>query len=439
MRTGIGKWALASGLLWLPVQACAQAQAVQAPAQQQAAILNVIQESRRGDFTGLHAALQEDRTADEHAILRGRLAAARFDPAVMTDPDIARIAAQTDRPDLQVAALSLIAGSAFAHGDYARAAEVGAQLTPLFVAMENMESAAGNEQMRIIAAILAAAPEQRVDGSVVSAAVPAHYDAVGLPRLTVALNGGDEEAIFDTGANLSVLSESAAEEFGVEIIDIEATVGNAVGTDVGVRIGVADTVVIAGTVLRDVAFLVIDDSQLTFPIAGGYSIRAIIGMPILRALGRFGIVGGNAFHVAPPRSGEAPAQNLYMAGNDIYAASLIAGRATPLHLDTGAVRTSLTAAFSEVHPEVLEGLETTTTTQASAGGQQELSVAQWMNVPVTLGGYEVTAPELRVTLPGDTPYQGSYGTLGSDLLQRFADYTIDLSTMTLEFGAPLEQ
>ena len=45
------------------------------------------------------------------------------------------------------------------------------------------------------------------------------------------------------------------------------------------RIGVADRLEIAGTVLRNVPFLIIDDEHLTFPLPGGYDIRAIIGLP----------------------------------------------------------------------------------------------------------------------------------------------------------------
>ena len=53
-----------------------------------------------------------------------------------------------------------------------------------------------------------------------------------------------------------------------------------------IRVGIADRLTIAGATLRNVPFLIIDDAQLTFPVPGGYDIKAIIGLPVMRALGR---------------------------------------------------------------------------------------------------------------------------------------------------------
>src|SRR5205085_11501160 len=135
-------------------------------------------------------------------------------------------------------------------------------------------------------------------------------------------------------------------------------VGNSVDSTVPVRVGIVDRLEIAGNVLRNVPVLIIADEALSFTLpTGRYEIKAIVGLPVLRALGRVRIEAAGRFAVlgAAP-AGEAGAQNMYGVGDEIYVDVALGGRPVALELDTGAYRTSLTARYAAAMAECVAGL-----------------------------------------------------------------------------------
>ncbi|WP_129790925.1 aspartyl protease family protein [Sphingosinicella sp. CPCC 101087] len=399
----------------------------------------LFEDADRGNLAPAQAALAGEQPPEVRALIRARLAAARLDPGAAEDPIVRRIAADAAAdPAQRRAALAILTSAAFASGDYAEAAIAGAQLEQALADAGLNRRAEEANRTHSLARLLAGRPAQVVEGAVKPGTVPVHYDRVGLPRLEVKVNGQSQEAVFDTGANLTVLSRETAQRLGVEVIDSVARVGNGVEGSVPVRIGIVDKMDIAGTVMRNVAVLVIDDEQLTFPIPGGYDIRAIIGFPVLRALGRIRIENGGRFMVLPPRSGTeaTAAPNLRASGNDLFVEAAVDGRPVPLHLDTGANLTSLSARFAAANPDVVARLETQELRTASAGGTRHAQAATWRQVPLALAGQSLRLPEVTVTLPEGATQPSNFGTLGSNVLRAFESYTIDFEAMRLDLGAP---
>jgi predicted aspartyl protease len=333
----------------------------------------------------------------------------------------------------------VITGSAFAHGDYAEAARAGRLLAEAQAAAGAAEDAAATERVWRLAALLVRHGRPGVEGAVRAATVPARRDRVGLTRIDFRVNGQAQEAVFDTGANLSVLSASTARRLGVTVEEGQTAIGNGVQGTVPTRIGVAARVEIAGTVLTNVPFLILDDASLDFPqVPGGYSIPAIIGIPEMRALGRVRLSQAGQFTVLPPvEAGQPAAVNLHAGGNNLFADVAVDGRLVPLHLDTGADRTSLTALYAAAEPARIARLRTGQANFSSAGGTRVRRYAIWPDAPVAVGGRALTLPQLTIELPGDGPTPDNNGTLGSDVLRRFESYTLDFQRMRLSFGAPL--
>ena len=264
----------------------------------------------------------------------------------------------------------------------------------------------------------------------------ARIDQVGLPRIDIAINGQPQDAIFDTGANLSVLSTEAARRLGVRIVESTAQIGNSVQSTVAARIGIADRLEIAGTTLRNVTFLIIDDAQMSFPLpTGRYEIKAIIGLPVMRALGRMRIEP-NRLSVLPAES-ETGVSNMRASVATLYVDASVDGRPLPLLLDTGATQTALGAYFAEVHPSVLAGLTVSEVNAGGAGGTQRRRIATWRDVPVELAGRRLRMPAVPITLSGERRDRDSYGTIGSNLLRAFQSYTLDFNAMRFELGAPV--
>jgi predicted aspartyl protease len=408
-----------------------------ARAQNAAALDDLFEAADRGEIAAVAEAARTAPDEDVRTLLAARLAAARDDLGAARRDALGRLAAEGNDVALRRAALSVLSTDAFARGDYAEATRVTLLLEPLVAATGDTEELAELQRLRGVAALLTGQPATRIEGAIAAGSTPARYDRVGLPRIDLAMNGQAQEAVFDTGAALSVLSAETARRLGVTVLDAETEVGNGVQGTVPVRVGIADRLDIAGTTLRNVAFLIIDDAQLSFPqVPGGYDIKAILGLPEMRMLGRLRMeeAGRLAVLPGPGAGGDA---NMTIAGNAMYVDTEMGGRPVPLLLDTGANRTGLSALFAEVNPGMIASLATAQTRQASAGGSRAQQVATWRDVPVAVGGRALTLPEVSIALPGQGPRPRSYGQLGSSLLRRFDSYTLDFAAMRLELGAPL--
>jgi len=393
--------------------------------------------AERGDLGPAERMLQTAQ-GDSATLLRARLAASRYDFALLREPALARLAGSGDRK-LRAAALAILTSASFAAGDYRAAEGWGRRLAEAQQAGGDAERAAETGRVWRLAALLAGRPAQTLEGAVGEGSTPARVDRVGLPRIDVAVNGILQEAVFDTGANLSVLSTESARRLGVTILDGTSSVGTGVQGTVPIRVGIADRLTVAGATLRNVPFLIIEDAQLTFPVPGGYDIKAIIGLPVMRALGRMRIEQAGRFVLAAPAEAQPAAPNMAASGNNLFVTVAVDGRDVPMHLDTGANQSRLSALYAAAHPEAVAALPRRTAGMASAGGARLTTVATWADAPLALAGRALRLPRLEIALPAaDGPAPRFVGVLGSDVLRAFESYTLDLRAMRLELGAPVQ-
>ena len=430
---------LLCGVALTAPQARAEAPVAASVAQARAAteLDRVFEAAVLGDLAPLQRALAQATDDDLRTVLRARLAVAHNDLTLMRDPALMRLA-EGGNPEQQRAALGVMTWGAMAQEDYAETARAGRLYAEALAGIGDPELAENLDRGWRVAALVADRPRQVLEGPVTEGSIAARVDRVGLPRIDVAINGQMQEAVFDTGAAFTVLSTETARRLGVTILEGDAAVGNGVNTTVAVRVGIAERLEIAGVRLRNVVCLIVDDSQLTFPLPGGYDIKAIIGMPVMRAIGRMRMEPAR-LTVLPPQRNPVGPPNLHATGNSVYVDVGLGERSYPLLLDTGANQTSLTALYARAMPAVLAGLETRSVASASAGGTREQRVASWRNAPVSLSGRSVTAPVIPVALPSDgAPHGLRYGILGSDMLRRFESYTLDFAAMRLELGDPVE-
>ena len=394
----------------------------------------------RGELAPVDRALAGPLPADTAALLRAARAATRYDFAATADPALARLASGQD-PALRRAALTVLTGASFANGDYAGAARAGGQLEDALRAAGKIHDAEGVGRTWRLAALLAGRPAQSLASAApVPASSGVHRDAVGMNRMSISVNGTALDSVIDTGANLSVLTTETARRLGIPLIEGGVDVGNSVDSTVPVRVAIVDRLEIAGNVLRNVPFLIIADDALSFTLpTGRYEIKAIVGLPVLRALGRVRIEAAGRFAVlgAAP-AGEAGAQNMYGVGDEIYVDVALGGRPVALELDTGANRTSLTARYAAANAAIVAALARRDARSAGAGGARVQSVARWTQVPIAVGGRALVLPEITIALPatGSPPPQTN-GTLGQDVLRRFDSYTLDFRAMRLSLGAPV--
>ncbi|MGH8085269.1 MAG: aspartyl protease family protein [Lysobacter sp.] len=389
--------------------------------------------AKAGDLASLEAGLKAIADPALVALAQARLAASRLDTAT-ADRQLERYWAD-DRRDRahDGEAWSIAADIAFADGDYAGAAAATRRWAALLAKADPREEAAGVAQFHGIASLLAAAPRQAIVKRD-PRRIATRRDKAGLLRASVTINDGGQDAVLDTGANLSVVSASTADRLGLRILDGAGSVGSGSREQVATRLGIADRFEIAGVTLSNVVFLVLDDAQLEMPLPGGYRIDAIIGFPVLRAIGRMRFGADGSFTPQAASSATGPAlDNLHVVGNDLFVELSVGGMPVALHLDTGAPASLLSTRFVQRHPEVPEGLERRKQRNAGAGGTTTQDTAIWKDVRVDIGNHAVTLPELAIAVSDSMDVETrTFGILGLDVIGAFDAYTVDLDAMSFE-------
>lgn len=284
-----------------------------------------------------------------------------------------------------------------------------------------------------VAAALRDSPAQRTE-ALVPAALRFTRDKAGLANLALRVNGLADTAIWDTGANLSMVNATFAREKGLKPLPGEVEIGTSTGQPARGHMALADSVEIGGCRLRHVAFIVLPDAALAFPQAD-YAIRAVIGFPVIDALGAVRFEPGDRVQVGlPPLTGDGP--SLALSGNTPLLAVGHRGDLFPFLLDSGARQSSLRACFTRRFPDLLRDARTERHQRGGAGGTIEVEEKILPKVTLSIGGGEATLKDVNVEADDSSSVSDVYGTIGSDLLYAGGGYEIDLQRLRLRILAP---
>jgi len=109
-------------------------------------------------------------------------------------------------------------------------------------------------------------------------------DIANLINIEVKCDTVVQDAIFDTGANLSVIVESLAQKIGLKIVGDSIKVKTVTGLEIYGKVAVAPQIQIGGIIVKNAVFLVFPDEALSF--GGAYQIKMVIGFPIIKGLGQ---------------------------------------------------------------------------------------------------------------------------------------------------------
>ncbi|HSI69531.1 MAG TPA: retropepsin-like aspartic protease, partial [Gillisia sp.] len=138
--------------------------------------------------------------------------------------------------------------------------------------------------------------------------IPITRDKAGLQNLLDSSGNAERNFIFDTGANISTITESTAEEFGVELLDGSFEVNAITGDKIISRIGIAPEIKLGPVTIENAVFLVFPDEALAFEQID-FQINGILGFPILEALDEIHITKDDRF-IVPLEQTTTKEQNL---------------------------------------------------------------------------------------------------------------------------------
>ncbi|MGE5344926.1 MAG: aspartyl protease family protein, partial [Acidithiobacillales bacterium] len=269
-------------------------------------------------------------------------------------------------------------------------------------------------------------------------AVRIRYGKPNLVRLAVGVNGIEAgEMIFDSGASLSLLTESAAARLGIEMVaDAVAPARGLHQKEIPMRFGWARTISIGTFTLHDVPFGVLPDESLSFETeaVGLFRPDGVLGVHLLkefdwrielskRRLQAIRLGGGTV--------AESPGQNVFFRRmKPMVRVSFNRQPWSLFLLDTGSEPTMVTpeglaanryTGYEPSAPITLEGI-----------GKTHVSWSKVSDITLGIGRYAVWFKNLVVNEGGDTLGDGI---IGMSFLALF-DVELRFSNMTLSLERP---
>ena len=308
--------------------------------------------------------------------------------------------------DDAVEAHRILASAYFTHGQYKKAL---AQVDAILELRPTDSDALGG---RPVIAVLAEAPDQQITGR--HTRVQLQDD--GLP---FSINGVHATYWFDTGAELSVLSESEAKRFGLQIHSASVQVSDVNGTRVQTRIAVADELSIGSIRVKHVAFLVFPDKQPPFDQQASGS-RGLIGLPVLLAFKTFAWGADKSFEIGSASVRRTQHADLCFDGNHPLVQVAYENRALTFALDTGATNTDLYPPFASAFPELIHHApKTDSYKMEGVGGAKQMEAATLESLRFSIGGFPTTLSRWEsCSSPPPMPASFSQEILGSTSCNR---------------------
>jgi predicted aspartyl protease len=249
--------------------------------------------------------------------------------------------------------------------------------------------------------------------------------------LPLKADGKDAEFFFDTGAGISVIGESEAQELGLALKATDGKMGDASGHGVtGLKIGLVTDLTIGGLHLRNVPFLVIDDKGEPWTDLPRKR-RGIIGIPVLLAMRtvRWAPSGSFAFGF-PARKLDVATCNMLFHNSNPVIDIRVNGKHLDFTLDTGAVDTDLNPSFAKALPSLMESGTPEKRSIEGLGGKTDGDSILLPSVTFQIGDQtSVLKPAHVFTEHGNGTWAA--GNLGMDILKQARAFTLDFGAMTL--------
>ena len=253
-------------------------------------------------------------------------------------------------------------------------------------------------------------------------------------RAPLTINGDSAEYALDTGAAVSLLSESEAKRLGLAVRNIDTRMEGMSGAGTGASVAVAKSITIGNTRLAHVAFYVLADNQPPFAdLPPGK--RGIIGIPVILALEnlRWNPRAGTFSCGFTSRPGIPRRPNLAFEGAMPLTQVLFQHTPLEFSLDTGAQSTDLYPSFAKAFANIIQASGRRETHKLTGiDGSANFDSVVLPSVTLQAGAYGLLLKPAHVLLVEHSSTSSMYfGNLGMDLLNQAHNITLDFRSMRL--------
>ena len=256
-------------------------------------------------------------------------------------------------------------------------------------------------------------------------------DKAQLQNLLVSLGPEEQYFVFDTGANLSTITETAAKRFGLKLLDGTINVDAITGHQIKSGIAIAPELHLGSLTVRNAVFLVFPDEALAFPQID-YQIHGIIGFPVIEGMKEIQITRDDRF-IVPLEQTSGEERNLAID----FLTPLIylkdkTGTGT-YTLDTGAMSSMLYSTYYSKNEKQLK--ETYKETDVTIGGAGGLITKKGMYITFSpeVGDKQVAIDSIIVLKEALKPDNHYLGNIGQDLIGKFEKVTFNFNNMFIRF------
>ncbi|MFT3823252.1 MAG: pepsin/retropepsin-like aspartic protease family protein [Chitinophagaceae bacterium] len=258
-------------------------------------------------------------------------------------------------------------------------------------------------------------------------------DMARLLNIPVQFGDSTFQFVFDTGANISVVSETYAGKSNMELLHSRFKVRAITGLEVMADLALAKSLKIGSITLSNVVFMVFPDSALSF-LNGIYKINGIIGFPVIEQLQEVRIAKGDTLTI--PR--EAVKKDIGNFGIDGLAPvlnTIIAGDTLAFTFDTGAQTTVLNQPYYRKYKAAITQNGTAfQLKEGGAGGTNNTTAYRLPSITFDIHGQPVTIKNVAVkTTHAGTTDNFYFGNLGQDVMTQFKEMVINFKYMYVLF------
>jgi hypothetical protein len=251
--------------------------------------------------------------------------------------------------------------------------------------------------------------------------------------IPISIGGKQVKYFFDTGANLSVISDGDARRLGLTVRDANVSVAGSAGQRGQFRIATAGHLQIGDFDLENVAFLVFPAGQPPFdqlpPLQQG-----LIGLPVLLAAGHvsWSPSGGLSFGPVQPENQNIP-PNIVFDGANIIGSATFQNNPLVFMVDSGSEWTFMYPRFAKDHAAYLNKHGTKTKhTSAGFGGEVNADVLRLPELSFVMGNNTDRIPNVNVLLQYTDQISKQFdGTLGADTMLGPRSFDFDFDNMRL--------
>jgi predicted aspartyl protease len=260
-------------------------------------------------------------------------------------------------------------------------------------------------------------------------------DLAGLINIPVRFADSTFDFVFDTGANLSVITESYARKANLQLLNVRFKVRAITGLEVFANLGIASELKLGNIIVRNAVFMIFPDSALSFA-RGLYTIKGIIGFPVIEQLQEIRI-NKNALTVPQVATDRAirnfGVDELLPVISVVYNTDTLA-----FTFDTGAQFTFLNEPFYRHYKQLMDSAGKSFVMQVGgAGGISKTNAFRLPQIPITVAGQPALLKDVAVkTTSSDTKDKLYYGNLGQDIMNQFKEMVINFRYMYVDFIPP---